>query len=69
MTSTIRSYNRNQPIGNFEIGDKTYDFRIQGEIAQAQELSEIPLPTQGGSVVRLGDVASIEKNYTDDRVT
>jgi multidrug efflux pump subunit AcrB len=28
IASTIRSYNKNTPIGNFTIGDLKYDFRF-----------------------------------------
>jgi multidrug efflux pump subunit AcrB len=29
IASTIRSFNLDQPIGNFALGDKKYDYRIE----------------------------------------
>lgn len=29
IANTIRSYNIDQPLGNFTIGEKKYDYRIE----------------------------------------
>ncbi len=62
VTQAIRSYNQNQPIGNFEVGNKTYDFRIQAELDSVNDLLQVPLPVQRG-VVTLGEIATIDFDY------
>jgi multidrug efflux pump subunit AcrB len=29
ITNTIRAFNQNIPLGNYEVGELAYDFRIQ----------------------------------------
>lgn len=66
LSQTISAFNRNQPIGNFTIGDLQYDFRIDGERRSLQALEQIPIPSSS-NVVTLADIAQIEKVYNDDR--
>jgi multidrug efflux pump subunit AcrB len=41
----IRASQQNVPLGSYQIDDLQYDFRIQGELQNTQELLDIPLTT------------------------
>ena len=68
ISQTIRSFNRNQPLGNYEIGSLSYDFRINGELDSLQELLDIPLQTRDGAI-SLSDIAEAQITYDDERIT
>ncbi len=62
VATTIRSWNRDMPIGSYEMSEKKYDFRIEGKYSDALRLLSIPLsPTQ-----TLGDIATIQRKYKDE---
>jgi len=64
VANTIRSYNANTPLGNFEIDSLNYDFRIDGELIDEQDLLDVPLTTG----IKLRDIASIERIYADQAI-
>ncbi|MCP4523871.1 MAG: efflux RND transporter permease subunit, partial [Candidatus Gracilibacteria bacterium] len=68
ISQTIRSYNKNTPIGNYTIGDLNYDFRFDGELKNIEDLKNIVLQGSNGSYVYLNDVAEISKEYNNDTV-
>lgn len=68
IASMIRSYNIDQPIGNFSIGDKNYDYRIEGKNSKSFEFLDMPITLSSGTSVRLGDIARIERNYKNDDI-
>ncbi len=39
----IQSYNRDQPIGNFAVGEKKYDFRIEGKNRESFDFLKTPI--------------------------
>jgi len=47
VVAAIRSYNQNLPLGNHELGDFSYDYRIDNEISSLDELNNIPLSVNG----------------------
>ncbi|MCP4523060.1 MAG: efflux RND transporter permease subunit, partial [Candidatus Gracilibacteria bacterium] len=68
ISQTIRTYNKNTPIGNYTIGDLNYDFRFDGELKNIEDLRKIVLQGSKGSYVYLDDIAEISKEYQDDTV-
>jgi len=64
IASSIRSYNANTPLGNFEIDSLNYDFRIDGELASREELLDVPI----SSALKLRDVANIVREYDDESI-
>ncbi len=68
VASAIRSVHRDAPIGNFEVGNKNYDFRIEGKYSQGWEFLDTPIPLASGKYVRLADIAKLERSYKDESV-
>ena len=66
ISNTLRSYNKNTPLGNFTIGDLNYDFRFDGEFDSITELEDTIIKWNWVSSVRLKDVAKIERKYSND---
>lgn len=66
ITSIIRGYNLDQPIGNFSLGEKNYDYRIEGKNAKSFDFLNTPITLTNGNSVRLGEIARIERNYKND---
>lgn len=63
ISQTISAYNQNRPIGNFSIGDKNYDFRIDGKNTTAKEFLDIPITLPNGGTIHLSDIATIKREY------
>lgn len=61
ISSIIRSFNKNQPLWSYKIWDLKYDYRIQWEFDKIQELEDLPLIYKSNSVVRLKDIAKINR--------
>jgi multidrug efflux pump len=68
IANTVRSYNIDQPIGNFSLGDKKYDYRISGKNIKSYDFLNIPIVISGWSSIKLGDIASIERKYKDESI-
>lgn len=66
IASVIQSQNRDQPIGNYAIGEKTYDFRIEGKATTSLEFLRIPLGVSNNATTTLADIARIERHYKSD---
>ncbi len=62
IANTLRSYNQNTPLGNFEIDSLTYDFRVDGELVDEQDLLDVPLTAW----LKIRDIASITREYNDE---
>lgn len=69
IASIIRDNNKNQPIGNYTIGEKKYDFRFDGELKSIAEFEEIPIKYTDNSIIKLKDIAQIKKEYVTDSIT
>jgi multidrug efflux pump subunit AcrB len=63
IANTIRSANLDQPIGNYALGDKNYDYRIEGKNKKSSDFLETAIALPGGSQIRLGDIATLERKY------
>lgn len=68
IASTIRSFNLDQPIGNFALGDKKYDYRIEWKNQKSLDFLNTPITTPGISQIRLSDIASIERKYKNETI-
>lgn len=68
IASIIRDFNKNQPIWNFLIWDLWYDFRFDWELDNIEQLKQIPLIASDWSVVKINDIAKIEKEYRWDNI-
>lgn len=62
----IRSFNKNTPIWNYKIGNLSYDFRFDGEIKDIEELKQIPISSNGSSIIYLWDIAEVRIDYKND---
>jgi multidrug efflux pump subunit AcrB len=68
ISNVLRSYNKNTPLGNFDIWDLSYDFRVDGEFESISELENTVIRGNWSSSVRLKDIAVIEKKYSDESI-
>lgn len=66
IAGTIRGFNLDQPIGNFVLGDKKYDYRIEWKNKKSLDFLDTPITIPGNSQIRLGDIARIERKYKSD---
>ncbi|NRH21231.1 efflux RND transporter permease subunit [Candidatus Gracilibacteria bacterium] len=69
IAGVIRSFNLDQPIGNFALGDKKYDYRIEGKNQKSLDFLDTPITIPGSAQIRLGDIARIERKYKSDAIT
>ncbi len=68
ITNTIRNYNKNIPIWSYQIGDLNYDFRIEWELKDENELANLIVKDTGWSRIQLKDIAQIKKQYKDEPI-
>lgn len=43
ISTAIKAYNQDMPIGNYSVGERNYDFRISGKIDNALDFLNIPV--------------------------
>ena len=43
IAGIVQSYNRDQPVGNFAVGEKKYDFRIEGKNRESFDFLKTPI--------------------------
>lgn len=63
IAAALQAYNKNTPIGNYAVGDVSYDFRFDGEFVKETDLYNLIVRDNGSSSVSLKDVATFEKKY------
>ena len=69
VVNAIRVYNQNLPLGNHELGDLSYDYRIDNEISSIDELNSIPIAVNNGqSYITLAEITNIERDYKNTSV-
>ncbi len=66
IAGIIQSYNRDQPVGNFAIGEKKYDFRIEWKNRESFDFLRMPIALPKGGSITLWEIASIERKYKND---
>jgi multidrug efflux pump len=65
----LRAENIEAPAGNLESGDLYYTMRIDRAFRTADDFAGLVIAQGDGYLVRLGDVARVERGTTDDRTT
>ncbi|HMY81060.1 MAG TPA: efflux RND transporter permease subunit, partial [Candidatus Absconditabacterales bacterium] len=71
VTQAIRAFNTNLPLGNHELGELNYDYRIKGKLSSFDDLMNVPLSLGGrGPIeyIRLSDIALVQRNYKDQSI-
>ena len=68
VASTIHSYNKNTPIWNYTIWDLNYDFRIQWEFEDIEDLKNLTIKNNWWSKIKLWEIAEIKKEYDDNAI-
>lgn len=66
ISDVLEAYHTNTPLWNYTVDDFDYDFRIEWEVDDIQELMDLVIHGQDWSYVKLQDVASYQKKYDDD---
>ena len=67
IASIVQSYNRDQPVGNFAVGEKKYDFRIEGKNRESFDFLSTPIVLPKWGSITLWEIATIERKYKNDR--
>ncbi|ACT60862.1 efflux RND transporter permease subunit [Hirschia baltica] len=68
IESALRSENIESPAGSLESSTRTYTLRIDRTFRTPEEFATLVLASgEDGSLIRLGDVARVEKGTTEDR--
>ncbi len=66
IVELIRAENMSVPAGGFDEGDRRIAVRTLGELTSIDELRQLPVGHGAdGSIVRLGDVGTVEDGFTD----
>ncbi|MFN7164097.1 MAG: efflux RND transporter permease subunit, partial [Hyphomonas sp.] len=65
----LRAENIEAPAGNLESGDLYYSMRIDRAFRSASDFAGLVIAQGDGYLVRLGDVARVERGTVDDRTT
>jgi len=67
VSQSIKSRNQNQPLGNHDVWEFSYDYRIEWELRDINQIKEIPISTKKWYIY-LGDVAVIQEVLVDDSI-
>lgn len=59
VVDALRNAGADSPIGAVNAGDRRFTLRYAGDFADAATVRQVPLPTAGGKVLRLADVAQV----------
>jgi len=65
IVQAVALENQTVPGGNIKQGTTDYLVRVPGEFKQVEPMKRIVLATRNGSVVRLGDVATVEDGFKE----
>tara|TARA_R110002072_G_scaffold13418_7_gene56197 strand:+ start:30314 stop:33502 length:3189 start_codon:yes stop_codon:yes gene_type:complete len=65
LISTIVRNNRLIPAGNIDTGEGRFSVKVPSVIEEAQDLFDLPIKTNAGTVVTLRDVATIKRTFKD----
>jgi HAE1 family hydrophobic/amphiphilic exporter-1 len=61
----LASENVNMPLGNIEMGELDYPFRVEGEFSGSEHISNVVLGNFNGQVIYLNDVATIRDSIRE----
>lgn len=65
LISTIVRNNRLIPAGNIDTGEGRFSVKVPSVIEEAQDLFDLPVKSNAGTVVTLRDVATIKRTFKD----
>ncbi|MGM0607155.1 MAG: efflux RND transporter permease subunit [Candidatus Muiribacteriota bacterium] len=65
INQALSSDNMNLPVGDVEEGQFKYLVRAESEVESVKELEEITVTQIGNSIIKLGDVASVNDTHAD----
>lgn len=65
LINTIVRNNRLIPAGNIDTGEGRFSVKVPSVIEDADDLFDLPVKTSDGTVVTLGDVATIRRTFKD----
>lgn len=68
IAQVVQAYNRDQPLGNYTVWAKKYDFRIEWKEETARGFLSIPISLPQWWVITLADIAEINKKYKNESV-
>lgn len=68
IATIIKSNNSDQPLGNFNLWNLSYDYRISWELEDIQDLKDVIIRSSGNSSLRLWDISEIKKVEKDKRI-
>ncbi|MFK7780244.1 MAG: efflux RND transporter permease subunit [Candidatus Gracilibacteria bacterium] len=68
IANLIRINNKDTPIGNYKVGDLSYDFRFEGELEDIEALKNVVIRDNGFSNVILSDIADFKLEYPGDEI-
>lgn len=63
ISNTIKNYNKNTPIWNYELWDKKYDFRFEWEYSSIEDIKNTPIIMSDWNNILLKDIANITLDY------
>ncbi|PID83792.1 hypothetical protein CSB09_04370 [Candidatus Gracilibacteria bacterium] len=66
VANTIRSVNIDIPVGNFEVNNKKYDYRIEDKNKESFDFLNIPIALPRGDYVTISEFATIQRTYKND---
>lgn len=69
IAQTLSSFNKNQPLGNHQIWELQYDFRIDGEFSDIEDIKKTPLNLWWDNFIYIEDIAELTYNLKDDRIS
>lgn len=67
ISQAISGFNMDMPIGNFNIADKSYDYRISGKNTFATDFLATPITLPNGGNIFLRDIATISRKYSSEK--
>ena len=67
VVQLVQSQNLAAPVGRIERGFVEQSIRLQGRIAQPEDFAQMVVSTNGGRLLRLGDIATIRDGAEEQR--
>lgn len=67
ISQAISGFNTDMPIGNFDMDDKSYDYRISGKNIYATDFLKTPISLPNGGNITLGDISKIQRKYNSKK--
>ena len=68
IATTIRAFNANTSIWNYQVWDLKYDFRFEWELDNIDELKNLIIRDTGVSQVKLNEIATFKTEYSDKSI-